>query len=211
MKNRGLVALALTTFLATGFSSYASAGALSCADTISTTTRTWSFNSADACGTGQGNPNASSDIEGLGGVFNPGADNWPMDNAITQAGDPSAFLNVSLLTGAWGSTNITATWTLAAGFWQIFGKAVFSVHVGNGSEAIDDFGAFFITQGQYSGTWSFNQVNGQGGLSNARLWTAGKGTTEVDIPSSVPEPGMLLLLGSGLLGLGLRKGRKAKA
>ena len=210
MKNRGLLALALTTFI--GFSSYASAGAMSCGDSAGTTTRTWSFNSAAACGHGEGNPQFSSDIENLGGLFNLGnSADWTLANGISKDGDSSAWLNVSLLTGNWGDKDITATWTLAAGFWQAFGNAVFTVHVGQGPQDIDDFGAFVITQGQYTGTWAFKQVNGQGGgLSNATLWTAGSGTVEnPQDPPSVPEPGTLLLLGSALLGLGVRKGRKA--
>jgi hypothetical protein len=217
MKIRSLVALVLTTAVATGFSTFASAGAMSCVDTNGPTTRTWGFDSADACDTGEGNPNSSSDIEGLGGLFDLGATDWNHEGGIANSGDTSGWLNVNLVTGNWGDKNITAEWTLGAGFWETFGMAVFTVHVGGGSHAdLDDFGAFFITQGAMSGTWSFVQdptsgkTGGAGGLSNAHLWTAGTGTI-IEIPQGVPEPGMLLLLGSGLLGLGLRKGRKAKA
>lgn len=79
-------------------------------------TRTWTFNSAGACDTGGGNPNSSADIEGLGGVFDLGSDNWAHNNGIDQSGDTSSWLNISLTSGTWGGKNISATWTLAAGF-----------------------------------------------------------------------------------------------
>lgn len=212
MKNRSRVALVFTSVIATAFSTYASAGAISCTS-VSTnaaaTTRTWGLDSADVCGTGEGNPNSSSDIEGLGGVFNLGADNW------TKQG--GSLLNVSLTTGNWGDKSATGTWTLAAGFWNTFGKAVFSVHVGAGSHPdLSDFAAFFITHGQYSGSWSFDQniktgaAGGGGGLSNVFLWTAGQPTI-VDGPFPVPEPGILMLFASSLLGLAFGNRRKTKA
>lgn len=220
MKNRSLVALILTSVIATAFSTYASAGAISCTS-VSTnaaaTTRTWDFNSADFCGTGEGNPNSSADIEALGGGFDLGAQDWTQRGSIALGGDASALLNVSLLTGNWGDKSVTATWTLATGFWDTFGKAVFSVHVGAGSHPdLSDFAAFFITQGQYSGTWTFDQniktgaAGAGGGLSNATLWTAGTPTI-VEGPFPVPEPGILMLFASGLLGLAFGNRRKTQA
>ncbi len=135
MQIRGLVALVLTTVVATGFSTYASAGALSGVSANSATTRTWGFNSADLCGTGQGNPNSSADIEALGGQFDLDTTYWDHRGGVEADGVSSSLLNVTLLTGTWGSKNITASWTLAAGFWQTFGKAVFTSHVGAGSHA----------------------------------------------------------------------------
>jgi hypothetical protein len=221
MKNRSLVALVLTSVMATGFSTYASAGAISCQSVSSNTahtTRTWGFDSADACGHGEGNPNSSADIEALGGSFSLASEDWVHQGGISKDGDGSSWLNVSLLPGSsWGGKSISATWTLATGFWDTFGMAVFSVHVGGGSHPdLSDFGAFLITQGEYSGTWTFDQTpktgsaGGAGGLSNAHLWTAGKPTI-VEEPFPVPEPGILMLFASGLLGLAFGNRRKAKA
>jgi hypothetical protein len=217
MNHRSLVALVLTSVMTTGFSTHASAGAISCTS-VSTnaahTTRAWGFDSADSCGTGEGNPNSSADIEALGGSFSLGAEDWAKQGGITKDGDGSSWLNVNLLTGTWAGKSITAAWTLAAGFWDTFGMAVFSVHVGNGSHAdLSDFGAFFISQGEYSGTWSFDQTpktgaaGGGGGLSNAHLWTAGTPTI-VEDPFPVPEPGMLMLFASGLFGLAFGNRRR---
>ncbi len=227
MKNRSLVALALTSVMAIGFSTYASADSISCFDksTDLKTIRTWGFDSADSCGTGEGNPNSTGDIEGLGGQFDLTSGIWTKRGDVTKNGDASSWLNVALTSGTWGddesedasSKVVTGTWALAAGFWETFGSAVFSVHVGHGShDALSDFGAFFITQGQYSGTWSYaqNPINkkagGAGGLSNAAIWTTGTGTV-VEEPFPVPEPGILMLFASGLLGLAFGNRRKTKA
>ncbi|MES2626274.1 MAG: PEP-CTERM sorting domain-containing protein [Pseudomonadota bacterium] len=211
MKNHNLIAIAVTAALSMGISSFATAVPLECSSSGSGIDRTWTFDAADACGTGPGNPNSSADIEALGGVFDLGADDWANDDTITTSGGSSDWLTVTLTSGSWGGKDIEATWELADNFWENFGMAVFTVHVGgNPQNAPDDFGAFFITQGEYSGTWTFLQdpnEGGGGGLSNARLWFAGDG--EIENPREVPEPGILVLFGTALMGLGLSRKRKA--
>ncbi len=219
MKHRNLAAFALTSVIATGFSTYASAGAMSCSDLSSNniTSRTWGFDSADACGHGEGNPNDSGMIQALGSPFNESI--WDYQGGVDKDIDDSSWLNVTLDPGSsWGSANITATWTLAPTFWATFGKAVFTVHVGHASHPdLSDFGAFFITEGQYSGIWSFVQdpigggrAGGGGGLTNADLWTSGTGINEEE-QFAVPEPGILMLFATGLLGLAFGNRRKTQA
>jgi hypothetical protein len=176
---------------------------MTCDSTDGTVTRTWTFDSATACGTGPGNPNNSSDITALGGDF--AGTTWTKEGDVTGLGDNSSLLNVALTSGSWGTTDIQATWTLVANFWSLYEEAVFTVHVGGTPNSLpDDFGAFVIEVGQLSGTWTFLQdplTGAGGGLSNAAIWTGPGG--------QVPEPGMLLLFGFGLLGISLVRRRAA--
>lgn len=195
-----------------GYHSATQAALMSCDSSGSGYTRTWTFDSAEACGTGPGNPNSSSDLEALGGDFDLTApDTWTKQGDVTDSGDNSDWLNVTLTSGTWGEKDIEATWTLAPGFWDTFSLGVFTVHVGGSPQSDpDDFGAFIVTSGAYSGTWTFLQEPGQGGgggLSNAAIWTArtpGTTTTEV------PEPGVLSLFALGLLGAAWRLRRSRR-
>ncbi|MFV0293914.1 MAG: hypothetical protein ACK5II_12175 [Paracoccus sp. (in: a-proteobacteria)] len=187
-------------------SSNASAGLMSCSseDLSNSVTRTWTFDSADACDTGPGNPNASADLEALAPAgFHQ---SWDEQGRVADTGDTSSYLDIVLISGTWGEKNIDATWSLSAGFWDLFGAAVFTVHVG-GQPAVDpdDFGAFIITPGSYFGTWTFLQdpsQGGGGGLSNVALWTG-------DPVNKVPSPGSssIMALGLVLLCLGIRRRR----
>ena len=53
---------------------------------------------------------------------------------------------------------------------------------------------------QLTGFWP-----NQGAISNVAIWSGTNGGTP---PSQIPEPGMLLLMGAGLMGLGLARRRK---
>ncbi len=211
-KSSGL-RLFLFALAATWGASSAVAGPMACNSSASGYDRTWVFDSAEACGTGQGNPNSSSDIENLGGLFDlPAGSEWTKRGDVTESGDNSSWLDVMLTSGSWGGKDIEATWSLAAGFWDTFSQAVFTVHVGHGSiPELSDFGAFIITPGEYSGLWEFAQLpaqGGGGGLSNAAIWTTGSpppGGPGNPLPS--PAASALLALGFLLLVLHQRRAR----
>ncbi|GAB3288116.1 MYXO-CTERM sorting domain-containing protein [Parahaliea aestuarii] len=198
----GHLPAACLVLLAASAASNTFASPMTCESSSGSFTREWSFDSAEACGTGKGNPNSSADIEGLGGVFDlPGSGVWTKRGDVTDNGDDSDWLNVSLTSGNWGDKDIEATWTLAAGFWDTFGLGVFTVHVGHGpTDNLSDFGAFMITPGEYNGTWQFSQTGAQGGgggLSNAGIWTTGVPIDPREQP--IPNPGVPALMALGLL------------
>lgn len=199
-----LIRIAAATLVLAGLSQSALAAPITCIDTPGP--RTWTLGEATACGTGPGNPNASADINGVEVDVGAAADfagTWAKEGDVTQEGDLSSLLNVSLNAGsAWGSQPIAGTWTLVANFWSMYSGAVITIHVGGGPQNPDDFAAFRITSGQLTGTWSFSQGAGAngGGLSNVGIWTTG--------PRQVPEPMTLGLLGLGLAGVGLMRRRR---
>jgi hypothetical protein len=201
-----LIRIVAATLVLAGLSQAALAAPITCIDTPGP--RTWTLGEATACGTGPSNPSSSADINTVDVDVGAAADfagTWVKEGDVTQEGDLSSLLNVSLTSGTWGNQPVAGTWTLVANFWSMYSGAVITIHVGGAQTDPDDFAAFRITSGQLSGTWSFSQGAGTngGGLSNVGIWTSGP-------RQQVPEPMTLGLLGLGLAGVGIaRRRRKA--
>lgn len=202
---------AMTAAVALGLSAMSYASPLTCTDPgANSSSRSWTWNSATACGTVVKVGNFDQvEINSLGGVF---SDAWVYNGEITSGGDTSSGLNISIANGSWGNKPVSGSWTLSANFWNTVAKAVVTIHNGGGNTAgLNDHGVFLLTAADgLNGVWSFTQTGGNGGgLSNFKLWTIAKTPTittqEFTPPTSTPEPGSLLLLGSALAGLGLRR------
>ena len=119
-----------------------------------------------------------------------------------QTSGSNSFLTVS--GSGWGAGNASGSWIIDPSFWNTFGAAVISMHVGGGQKnAVDNF-EWLVTPETVSGLWSYTKSAGKGGgLSNIKLW--GSGTPSV----KVPEPATLLLLLIGLMSVVLVR-QKAK-
>jgi len=139
--------------------------------------------------TGSGNPLTGNINTLFGG-------SWTKEGDVNNiSGLSDGYLTITM-DGAWGGQPvITGTWTIADSFFDLYGSAVVSIHVGNGNGE-PDFFAWLVTG--KSGTWSYDANEGRGGgLSNLGLW--GSGT-----PSRVPDGGTTaILLGLSVIGFGL--------
>ncbi|MFV0276671.1 MAG: hypothetical protein ACK5HY_05730 [Parahaliea sp.] len=190
-----LVAVAALLLAALSVSGRAEPMICSSGDTVN---RTWTFDSADACDSGPGNPNTSDDLKVLSEQFER---SWTLAGRVTGTSGSSDYLNVQLQPGSnWGRQRISGRWSLPRGFWDTFSYAAFIVHVGdrlNGEPS--DFGAFIITPETYSGTWSYLQNpqagDGGGGLSNITLWVA----SQAEESTPVAAPGTIAILALGLV------------
>lgn len=133
------------------------------------------------------NLNDSNDVNALFGTNY----DWVKEGELTNQGSNDLF---SLNTNSWG-TNVVGTWYINASFWDLYSRAVITMHVGQGGGNPDAF-AWVITPGETSGSFSYKRVAGNGGgLSNMFLF--GSGSPEV----KVPEPNIALLLMTGLLSI----------
>ncbi|MFC3117260.1 hypothetical protein [Cellvibrio fontiphilus] len=188
---QSLIKSGVVVVVASLWSMVASAGTITCGNQYRTATLT----SAELCGIGSGNTKES-DIESyfggdwvhLGGIA--GSDG-------TAGTLVNGYLTLTLLNGVWGSPGpISGTWAIDSSFWTVYGKAALSIHVGNGKYDPDHF-AWYISEGNTSGTWSYQHMpkGGGGGLSNMHLWGSGEPAVQVS------EPNLALLLILGLLSM----------
>jgi hypothetical protein len=166
-------------------STAANAGLMTCGDTY----RKASLNSAESCKSQTlGSTVKSSDLTAIFGGT------WVKQGELTGNGSNGLF---SVSGASWGNEDVNGTWLINSSFWNTYGSALITIHVGGGQKnAVDNF-EFVVTPNSLSGTWSYDKLKGKGGgLSNIKLWGSGKPTIKV------PEPSALFLLLIGLFSLG---------
>lgn len=101
----------------------------------------------------------------------------------------------------------TGTWGFDANIWDEYDTIAIGFKFGTGNKP-DEWFVFEVVSDIFSGDWKFVNVFGRGGgLSHVNLYgILGTGDNGEDPPQGIPEPGILFLLGAGLLAImGIRR------
>jgi hypothetical protein len=146
-----------------------------------------------------------SDVEAVFGS------DWFNAGSLALVNGTDGWLTVNVTSGSWGALPAGGTWAIDPILWTLHPRAALTFHVGNGGGDPDWF-FFEIDPGATSGTFSIQKLSGKGGgFSNVFLWAdppVCEGDCTPFAPVVTPEPGTLMLFGTGLAALALTLRRR---
>ncbi len=177
----------LVLSLVTGWcSSFAFAGVITC---LPDNQRVATLSDAIECKTlNSVNLNSPAQIDAL---YDDLGDPWVKEGELTGSGTNDLF---TVAADSWG-IDVEGQWYIADSFWDTYGRAVITMHVGNGGGNPDAF-AWLITPGETSGYFSYERIDGTGGgLSNLFLFGSGEPVLKVT------ESNIVFLMLMGLFSL----------
>jgi len=117
------------------------------------------------------------------------------DATLTNLSTSTVFLN--------GDTSSTSSLLLTVNDNPFLNNAPLSLAAGASSGTFEIFDVI-IAAGIAPGVYTLNDFTILGGVGGSDLTPVGSATFTVDVLSPVPEPGTLVLVGSGLIGLVIR-------
>lgn len=189
----------------------------------SVTDMTFNEENADACYNGAGNPNLGA-INGIGGAFADPLEPWVflLKGEEENAEPPESFkgydfdLTDVVFDDTSGEFTLTVTGAPLPVMFDFVGVLKGGSTNPNSGVGASSFAAYLFENAQFAatntGTWTITFTNPGGntpGLSNFSIYIR---DAEGGIPPTgnpVPEPGILFLMGAGLLGLGMARRRKS--
>ena len=191
------VAVSVAALLALGLAQSADAMTLhstsssTCAS-VSVEGLRFSLSNSTACMT-DGNSNPT---ENAVNALDPAANDWVQVERDSSASNATSGL---LTTNAsFNGLPSSKTWYLSSSFWSTYGAAVIALRA-DPDDGDKEWVGFQLQANATSGTFS---IIGRSGDDLSALVLFGRGTPSgARAAASVPEPGTLVLLGVGLLGL----------
>jgi hypothetical protein len=186
----------------------AQAGSITCPGAIGgDIERNWTLTTAPGTATCAGSGSGANDVNGSANDF------FTSQGWLAVDKDPETAANETAQTDAWftvtGILDDSGTITIDAAAWLVYSEILVAFKSGSG-QLDPSWVAFALPFGETFGTWFTTPTTGGAGVSHVTFY-ARQGTQPCTVncePLITPEPGTLLMFGTGLALLAARLRRR---